>query len=216
MHSARRADRSDTGRMATRISSPTFIGRRPELEQVASALADATRARAAVVLASGEAGVGKTRFVEEAIRSARDGGALALSGGCVELGGAGLPFAPITEALRGLTTGLSASEVDRMLGPARTELGRLLPDLARKADTGDHHGFALASTQARLFEEFLGLLRQMARERRILLVIEDLHWADRSTLGLLAYLGRNARDEDLTVLATYRNDELHRRSDGRA
>jgi predicted ATPase len=213
-HNRRSVQRSgpfDNGRVVTRISSPTFIGRRPELERVALILADAARATSAVVLVAGEAGVGKTRFAEEAIRSARGAGVLALSGGCVELGGAGLPFAPITEVLRGLTSGFSTSRMDQLLGPARTELGRLFPDLAREADAGNPHGFTYVSAQARLFEEFLALLRRMARERRILLVIEDLHWADRSTLGLLAYLGRNARDEGITVLATYRNDELHRR-----
>ena len=164
-----------------------------------------------MVLVTGEAGVGKTRFVEEAVRSAGAAGVLALSGGCVELGGTGLPFAPIAEALRGLTTGLSVRQVEHLLGPARKELGRLLPDPAGGVDPADHHGFVNVSAQARLFEAFLGLLRRLAIEQRILLVIEDLHWADRSTLGLLAYLGRNARDEGLTVLATYRNDELHRR-----
>ncbi len=206
------AGQPDNGDVATHISSPRFIGRRTELEQVASALADPTSARSSIVLVAGEAGVGKTRFVQEAIGSARDTGALALSGGCIELGGAGLPFAPIAEVLRSLTTGLSRPQVEQLLGSARSELGRLLPDFAREAGGADQHEpLAQVSVQARLYEVFLGLLRQIAGERPILLVLEDLHWADRSTLGLLAYLGRGTHDVGLLVMGTYRNDELHRR-----
>ncbi|OGN85687.1 MAG: hypothetical protein A2X23_13685 [Chloroflexi bacterium GWC2_73_18] len=187
-----------------------FIGRRSELERVAAALRDAGDEVASVLLVAGEAGVGKTRFMEEAIARARASGTFALIGGCVELGGSGVPFAPIAEALRGLAAAVPSAELAALLGPGRADLARLLPDLAPEGGVEEGPGLAWGSPQGRLFETFLGLLHRLARRRVCLLVVEDIHWADRSTLELLGYLARNLRDAAIVLLASYRSDELHR------
>jgi DNA-binding CsgD family transcriptional regulator/tetratricopeptide (TPR) repeat protein len=146
-----------------------------------------------------------------------------------------VPFAPLIEALRGLVRDLDESSLARLLpSQARTELARLLPELnpstgmlephsplggppsGRVADGGGG-GDRLSTTpgfwseQGRLFELLLGLLERVGAERPALLVVEDLHWADRSTRDLLAYLVRNLRHGRLLLVATYRSDELHRR-----
>jgi DNA-binding CsgD family transcriptional regulator/tetratricopeptide (TPR) repeat protein len=171
------------------------------------------------VLLGGEAGVGKTRLVGEVVAGARAGGATVLVGGCVELGGEGVPFVPLIEALRGVVRDLDEPGLARLLpGRTRAELSRLLPELARGsvADPGDRAP-ALSTTpgpwseQGRLFELFLGLLERLGEERPALLVVEDLHWADRSTRDLLAFLVRNLRHGRLLLVLTYRSDELHRR-----
>ena len=81
------------------------------------------------MLLGGEAGVGKTRLVEEAAARARAAGARVLAGSCIELGGEGLPFGPLAHAFRSLMRDTSPEELDALLGPARSELARVLPDL---------------------------------------------------------------------------------------
>ena len=88
------------------------------------------------------------------------------------------------------------------------ELARLVPDLAEPA--AEPASAVGVSTQGRLFELALGLLERMAADRPLVLVIEDLHWSDRSTRDLLAFLVRNLRAERIVFVATYRSDELHR------
>ena len=197
--------------MAQRVSSPTFVGRRHELDRATAALARAREGHPAVLLVGGEAGVGKTRFVQEVAIHARHSGVRVLEGGCVQLGEDGLPFGAIIEALRGLTRTLSPAEMDGLVRSGRTELARLMPDLAGEGERTPVSGEFDSSTQGRLFEHLLRLLERLADRAPVLVVIEDMHWADRSTLELLDFLVRNLRDGAITILATYRSDELHRR-----
>jgi predicted ATPase len=135
-----------------------------------------------------------------------------LAGGCVPLGEEGLPFAPVTEALRGLAGQLDPAELQAVAGPARQELGRLLPDLAWSADAAMGAAGAGASRagQGRLFELLLGVVQRLAATAPLLWVVEDLHWADRSTRDLLAYLATYLRSGRVMVVLTFRSDELDR------
>ena len=105
----------------------------------------------------------------------------------------------------------SPDEMNDLLGTARTELARLLPDLGQRTEPVERTDLGRDPGQARLFEALLGLFMRLARDRGLLFVVEDAHWADPSTLDLLAYLARNSRDAGIVVLATFRTDELHRR-----
>ncbi len=174
-------------------------------------LDEAVGGRSGLLLVAGEAGVGKTRLVEEVVRRARESGTTVLVGACVELAGSGLPFGPLTEALRGLATGRSPDAMKDLLGTARGELARLLPDLGEAVEPVGRGGLGVDSAQGRLFEAVLGLFGRLARGRGLLFVVEDAHWADPSTLDLLAYLARNSHDAGIVVLVTFRSDELHRR-----
>ncbi|HEU4896020.1 MAG TPA: AAA family ATPase, partial [Actinomycetota bacterium] len=205
------------------LTSPTFVGRTEELARLAAAGDRAAGGTPTVVLVGGEAGVGKTRLVGEVLAAARAAGTTVLAGGCVELGGEGVPFAPLIEGLRGFVRELDEPALTRLVpGQTRAELARLLPELSPAAGRGGiadaGRGFDRLSTtpgpwsdQGRLFELLLGLLERVGVERRTVLVVEDLHWADRSTRDLLAFLVRNLRRGRLLLLLTYRSDELHRR-----
>ena len=92
--------------MPTRVSSPVFVGRRNELAQLSAAFEAAVTERSSLVLLGGDAGVGKTRLLTEFLDRANADGARVLIGGCVELGSEGVPFAPVVEALRGLSRSL--------------------------------------------------------------------------------------------------------------
>ncbi|GHF21570.1 helix-turn-helix transcriptional regulator [Streptomyces fumanus] len=169
----------------------------------------ATGAEPQALLLGGEAGVGKTRLVEEFAAAARDRGAVVALGGCVEIGADGLPFAPFSTALRALRRELPEDLAAAAAGQ-EDELARLLPELAGPAPAGrtDRHD---EEGTARLFELTARLLERVAARHPVVLVLEDLHWADTSTRHLLAYLLRTLRTGRLVVLATYRSDDIHRR-----
>ena len=194
----------------SRVSSPTFVGRESELRQIGEVLGDAFRGRSGLILLAGEAGVGKTRLVEEVVRQARDLGGIALVGACV-VGGSALPFAPLAEALRMLAIDRSPNEAGKPPGPTDIELTGLLPDAGHPGTARERDHVGIDSVQARLFEGILGRFRSLSQDRGLLFVVEDVHWADPSTLDLLAFLARNSTDAGILVLATFRTDELHRR-----
>jgi predicted ATPase len=188
--------------MGGRVASPTFVGRVEELRTLEAARVRAANGEPAVVLVGGEAGVGKTRLVAElAARCAADGTRV-LYGGCVPVGGDGLPYAPIVEALRPLPDELGVDAVRELAGPSWRELARLLPSLGEP-----EAGPAGQAAQARLFELLLGLLTRLSRQTPIALVVEDLHWSDQSTRDLLAFLVRNLRHNRVLLVGTYRSDE---------
>jgi DNA-binding CsgD family transcriptional regulator len=198
--------------MATRLASPVFIGRRHELAQATAALERARDGQPSVLLVAGEAGVGKTRFVSEASARAEGQGFRILAGGCIQLGDEGLPFAALIAALRGLGRKLGPARLEGLAGTGRAELARLLPDLVDETDSSPaSFGVVDTTAQGRLFEHLLRFLARLAEQAPLLLVLEDLQWADRSTLELLDFLVRNLADARIVLIATYRSDDLHRR-----
>jgi DNA-binding CsgD family transcriptional regulator len=191
--------------VARRVSSPSFVGRGADLAALSTALARSAAGVPAVVLVAGESGVGKSRLLAEFAAGARDGGVLVLEGECIELGDGELPYAPVVGALRHLVRVLEPGTLDDLSPASRRELARLVPELA-PADTPPG-----APSQPVLFEAVLALLARLAGDEPVLVVLEDMHWADRSTRDLLAFLARNLRDERVMVVASYRSDALHRR-----
>src|SRR5919197_931250 len=119
-------------------------------------------------------------------------------------------YAPLVEALRQLARTLDREGLERVLGGARAELARLVPELDGLAGAGKAVGGPAALAPTRLFELLLGVLQRMAELGPLLLVVEDLHWSDQSTRDLLGFLVRNLRDAAVTLVFTYRSDELQR------
>ncbi|WP_045875257.1 helix-turn-helix transcriptional regulator [Pseudofrankia sp. DC12] len=187
----------------TPLASPVFVGRAAELGRLDDALRRAEAGEGAAVIVGGEAGVGKTRLVEELIARAGEARHTVLIGGCVELEGDGLPLAPVVEALRGLARQLGPDGLVGLVGDRRDELARLLPELGRGAPPAPGED---AHSSGRLFDLVLGLLEALAAARPVLFVIEDLHWADQSTRALAAFLLRNVRGSRVTLVLTYRAD----------
>jgi DNA-binding CsgD family transcriptional regulator/tetratricopeptide (TPR) repeat protein len=187
------------------MASPTFVGRGMERSRLESALERAAAGEPSLVLVGGDAGIGKTRLLGEFVAGARD--ALVLSGGCLDLGEAALPYAPVVEALRALSRQLGPQRLRTLVTGPRRELVRLLPgiEVERAVPSGE------AAGQARLFEAVLSTLEALGKERPVVLAVEDLHWADRSTLALLEFLARNLGRGRVLLVATYRTEELHRR-----
>ena len=199
--------------MAYQATTGHFVGRTQELARLRDLLARAVDGQPLVVVIGGEAGVGKTQLVEQLAATANQQGVRVLHGGCVPLSEEGLPFVPVVQALRGLTGELDPAELAAVAGPARDELARLLPDLAWGVEAAAGGGATVASqaAQGRLFELLLGLVERLAATAPLLWVMEDLHWADRSTRDLLAYLATTLRSGRVLLVGSFRSDELDRR-----
>jgi DNA-binding CsgD family transcriptional regulator len=190
------------------LVSPVFIGREAELAALTAALDAAIGGDPAIVLLSGEAGVGKTRLVEEAAGRASAAGARVLAGSCIEMGGEGLPFGPLAHVFRSLMRDTSPEELDAFIGPARPDLAQVLPDL--DPDSALSTSSLGEGGTARLLELVVGVIERIAADRPLMFVIEDLHWADRSTLDLVALLVRALHATRVLVVVSFRSDELHR------
>ena len=194
--------------MAT-ATSPTFIGRADELDRLLAVLGRAEAGRPAVGLVSGDAGVGKTRLLSELAGRAQQGGARVLVGGCLEVGDVGLPYVPFIDAFRDLGSRPGEADLVAPLARALPSLGRLLPRIGEELAQAAAPGGGLEQLQ--LFDGVLTLLQRLSELAPLLLVVEDLHWADRSTRDLLAFLVRALRTGRVALVASYRSDELHRR-----
>jgi DNA-binding CsgD family transcriptional regulator/tetratricopeptide (TPR) repeat protein len=184
------------------VEQAPFVGRTAAMERLAGALAAAGSGRGSTVLVGGEAGIGKSRVAAELVARARDQGWLVLVGHCIDLVGAGVPYLPVVEAVRSLRGSPALGDGSRVL-PA---LSRLVADLAGPAGaTGQRlHG---DDVQPRLFADVQAVLDTLSAETPVLLVLEDLHWADSSTLDLVTFLAHAVAGLRVLVLATYRTDE---------
>ena len=176
-----------------RVSSPTFVGRADELAALDGALGRAAAGVPAFTFVAGESGVGKSRLVAELEARARNAGARVFVGHCLELGGAAIPYAPLVDALRPIARELveCGSDVADGLPPAsRAALAELMPEFRAPDAAADGDN----AQQARVFEALLALIERLGRVQPVVLVLEDLHWADPSTRDFLTFLVRSARD----------------------
>ena len=177
-----------------------MVGRDDELGVLAQALAVASAGHTRGVLLAGEAGIGKTRLVTELAGHAA-GDALVAVGHCVQLGREGAPYAPLIGALRVLLREVGVPDAASALGGGRGVLARLLPELGDGTDVAE-------AGRGRLFEAVARLLEHAARRRGVVVVLEDLHWADASTLEMLDFLVRSLCDTRVLFVLTYRSDEV--------
>ena len=184
-----------------------LVGREVELGLLLDLVGATAAGRPVVALVSGDAGVGKTRLVTELAAQAREHGVLVLSGRCAELADT-IPYLPLADALRDAATRPSPGGPLLDALAARPVLSRLLPDRDSITLPG---GDMLGLAQQQLFGAVLGMLADLAEASPVLLILEDLHWADGSTRDLVTFLSRVLHRERLAIVATYRTDELHRR-----
>jgi DNA-binding CsgD family transcriptional regulator len=187
------------------LESRSFVGRAAELAVLEEVLAAAAGGRASVVLIGGEAGVGKTRLVAELAARARERAVVA-TGACVELTAGTAPYLALTELVRDLARALPERAWERLRAGAGPELEALLPG-AR----GRERVRADDAARARLFGQVHDLVVEAAATTPLVLVLEDVHWADRSTLDLTGFLARALGSEGVVLVGTYRSDEVPRR-----
>ncbi|HMO00269.1 MAG TPA: AAA family ATPase [Miltoncostaeaceae bacterium] len=181
-----------------------FVGRADAAARIGAAWRDAV-AGPRVVMLAGEPGIGKTRLAAHVAAGVHAGGARVLYGRCDE--DTLVPHQPFVEALERHLAALPAAERDETIGAVRADLGRVLPVVAppeEAAGPGDDPDTA----RYRAFEAVRVVLQVCAAGRPTLLVLDDLHWADRPTLLLLRHLGRMLEPVPLLVVGTYRDTEV--------
>jgi DNA-binding CsgD family transcriptional regulator len=182
--------------MTRRLSSQVFAGRAGEIDELVGAMAHAKDGSPTVVLIAGDAGIGKSRLLAELAARAADDEVRVAWGQCAGLEDAAIPLLPVANALSELADddpGDTAGDLLALARPANAPL--------------------TAQPSARLHAAVLNRLARASTSGPTVLVLEDIHWADRSTLALLAFLARHLRGERLLIVASYRGDEVDRRAD---
>jgi len=197
--------------MTVRIASPVFVGRGEELRRLQAVLEGAGSGVVGTVIVGGEAGVGKTRLLAELRARAEPAGLRFLGGACVDLGDGARPYDPLVAALRPWLKALPSEEFDRIVGPARSAVQQLIPDLETGGDGETGAGTSTSATQSTLYLQVLGLIERIAADAVTVIVLEDLHWSDRSTRDMLRFLVRNLTHGRVVLIGTYRTDELNER-----
>lgn len=187
-----------------------MIGRARELAALDAGLDDATSGRGNLLLLTGDPGIGKTRLAEELVQHARQVGGWVLWGSCAEAGGAPA-YWPWTQVLRNISGEIGAETVRAWAGETAPVLASLVPGLGELSPLPG----ATAGDEARfqLFDAVAGFLDRAAATRLLVVVLDDIHAADRASLLLLHFLGRRLRDMRLLVAATSRDLEVERDPD---
>jgi ABC-type oligopeptide transport system substrate-binding subunit/DNA-binding SARP family transcriptional activator len=190
---------------------PPLVGREQEMAVLQDCYAEAGQGREGLVLVSGEAGVGKTRLAGEFVRQLRWQGACVLSGRCYEFERF-LPYQPVAEALGGVVPAMTRPELEAHPAWVLVEVARLVPELLEKVP-GLDAAPALRSEEERLrlFEGLARFLAHLSTQGRLLLILEDLHWATESTLQLVHYLARHLAAHPILLLATFRPEAVGHR-----
>ena len=196
------------GPVVRRISSSIFVGRVAERAQLEASFEAAMQGEPGLVLLGGEAGIGKTRLATEFATAAVTRGALVARGHCLESTSATMPFAPVVEILRGLLLGEPGPVRLGTDETGRAALARLVPEIEPQPAVESRP--PTEGERLRLFYAVLELFGRIANDRPLLIVIEDLHWADASSLDLLRFLAGDLESQRLLILGTFRTDDLHR------
>ncbi len=195
-------------------SDAPMVGRARELSELISIWESLSQESASspaggapqIVCVAGEAGIGKTRLAAELARRAHDGGAVVLAGRAPRE--AVIPYQPFLEALRHYFTAAPLAELRAAVSEFGGELGRLVPELRRRVpDLSPSLPEEPEGERYRLFESVVGLLSAISSNAPILIVLDDLQWADRPTLLLLRHLARAREPTRLLTLIAYRGEE---------
>jgi hypothetical protein len=197
--------------LAPALTRP-LVGRATELDQLASLIGLDGRPRAGAVLVGGDAGVGKTRLLSELCGRAGEATWRVLVGHCLDFGDSAMPYLPFSEMF-----GRVAADPDvpwDALVERHPAVRRLLPGrrlLSGSVDTAD-----AMLNPAELLDSTHRVLDELAAEQPVLVVVEDIHWADQSTRDMLSFLFARDFQHPVALVASYRSDDLHRRHPLRA
>ncbi|MDQ3646505.1 MAG: AAA family ATPase, partial [Actinomycetota bacterium] len=192
-------------------NTPALVGRGPELAALVGGLEEAIAGRAGLLLITGEAGMGKTRLLEEVTGVARSRGVRVLSGRCWEAVDAP-SYWPWIQVLRQLCAGLDDSQLRGSVAGAG-EIAHLVPQVAERLDAVAPRQMASAEYRFGLFDAVASFIRSCADGQHTMLVLEDLHAADESSLLMLQFLARQDRDAHLVVVVTYDDVAARRKPD---
>jgi DNA-binding CsgD family transcriptional regulator len=194
------------------VVCPVLIGRTPDLALLQLCIERVKSGKGQVVLLCGEAGIGKSRLVAEIKTEAFALGFQLLQGNCFPRDRS-FPYAPLLDLLRSMFLTSSSAQIDALVGPFARELAPLLPDVIHLFPDlivlPPLPSLDPEQEKRRLFAAMAHVFLSQAAERPLLLVVEDVHWSDDTSLEFLQYLARRCATQPLLVLLTYRSDEVH-------
>jgi len=191
-----------------RVAWGTFVGRAREMEQLKERLADAFSGLGSVVMVVGDAGIGKTRLLQEFATYARLRGAQVLWGAAYE-GEARLPYGPFAEALRDYVSRTSVETLRQAVTEGSSVLAPLAPEMKSKLpDLPEPPPVAAEAEAYRLFQEVTEFLKNASTSAPLVLVLEDLQWADKGSCSLLQHLARRLAGGRMLVAISCREAEL--------
>ncbi|HEX2696217.1 MAG TPA: AAA family ATPase, partial [Anaerolineales bacterium] len=190
------------------VISPVLIGRADDLAVVNRLMEQAAQGHGQIGLISGEAGIGKSRLVLEAIQHASELDLQVLKGNCFETDRA-LPYAPLLDLLRTFRSEHRGKDLSAYFKSTSRELAKILPELAEIV----HHNSSAPALEPeqekyRLFQALAQFLIERSKDT-LLIVIEDLHWCDETSLDFLLYFTRYLQNQPILLLLTYRSDEVN-------
>ncbi len=185
-------------------TNQTIVGRDADLSEFRSAFESSISDGPRCIIASGEAGVGKTRLITEFCNSLKPEATVAV-GQCLDVGSLAAAYSPIIGILRELVRVNGAENSMGDAGPGSTALATLLPELGQHAELNEEFG------AARLHESIATLLETMSRRTPLVVVIEDLHWIDSASLNVLVFLLRTITSGRILFILSYRSDDVTRR-----
>ncbi len=199
--------RATTTVPATPAERTPFVGRDPEATELTRLLDQMLTGQGGLVLLGGEPGVGKTRLARELMATARQRGAVCLTGHCYEMEGAP-PFVPFVEMVE-QAVAILPQALRAAMGDLAPEIAAMVPSLRRTYSDIPPLPEVPADQQRRLiFGAFLDYLRRVTQKSPLVLLLDDLHWADESTLQLLQHLAPHLVTLRLLIVGTYRDVEL--------
>ncbi|MDP9236731.1 MAG: alpha/beta fold hydrolase [Chloroflexota bacterium] len=191
-------------------AAPGFVGRTPELEQLAAALDRTIGGAGSLVMVVGEPGIGKTRLLEQFAAHARAAGVQVLNGHCYD-GDWAPPFSPFVEAIKQHATTTPPQRLRAHLGADAGVLARIVPALhERLPNIAEPPAIPAEGERYRLLEAVSDTLGRLAAERPLVLVLDDLHWADKGTIAMLQQVARTSATQRVLLLGAYRDVELDR------
>jgi AAA ATPase domain len=187
-----------------------FVGRDDELKRAHEAFDRATQGQGSLLMVVGEPGIGKTALCEQLAAQVLEHGGHTLVGHSYEEGSLSLPYLPFIEAIRSYVLDGEPDQLKRELGSGAPEMARIISEIRDRLRIELRPAGDPEDDRWRLFNAVADFLRAAAETQPLLLILEDLHWADRGTLDLLLHVARNLRGSRLLVVATYRDVEVDR------
>jgi len=198
----------------TRVADPlyrtVFVGREGELRQVQRAYDIAVSGQGGLVMVVGEPGIGKTALCEQLATYVSIRGGRTLVGHCYEEGSLSLPYLAFVEAMRTYVLARDPDGLKSDLGSGAADVARIVSEVRDRVQVDLRDASEPEDDRWRLLQSVTAFLRNAASVQPLVLVLEDLHWADRGTLDLLQHVARNLQGARLVIVGTYRDVEVDR------
>jgi eukaryotic-like serine/threonine-protein kinase len=199
---------------STAASSPlyrrVFVGREQELKQLQSSFDGAMSGQGALMMVVGEPGIGKTATCEQLATYVALRGGKTLVGHCYEKGSLSLPYLGFVEALRGYVISQDSQELKKELGTGAADVARIVSEIREKLKVKPKAGGDPEEERYRLLQAVMSFLSNAAAVQPLLVVLEDLHDADKGTIDMLVHVSRNLSNTRLLIVGTYRDVEVDR------